>query len=376
MTKVIAFYLPQFHQIPENDKWWGEGFTEWVNVKKAKPLFKNHIQPKIPLNNNYYDLSNNDVLTWQINLARDYGLYGFCFYHYWFKGKKLLEKPIEDFLKNKSQDFPFCLSWANEHWTNAWVSNKNSVLMEQDYGNIHDWKNHFNYLIQFFKDRRYIIENNKPVFIIYRPELIDCLEEMLNYWNNQAKENGFDGIHYIYQHPSYRYSNKRCDRLFENYIEYQPVDAQTKMLSQNFKTAREVKRRITLFLEKKMKIDLRYITNRTLKKWDYDKIWNQILTSVPENEKAIPGAFVNWDNTPRRGRNGSVYQNFTIDKFSKYFSEQIKRSQRIYKSEYLFIFAWNEWAEGGYIEPDVKNNYAVLEAIRDAIRQVDEYEAK
>lgn len=368
MTRIIAFYLPQFHQIPENDEWWGKGFTEWVNVRKGKPLFKNHVQPKVPLNDNYYDLKDNDVMTWQISLAKDNGIYGFCFYHYWFKGKKLLEKPIENFLGNKTQDFPFCLSWANEHWTNAWVSSKNTVLMEQDYGNIEDWDNHFNYLLPFFKDDRYIKEHNKPVFVIYRPELIDCLEEMLSRWIYLAKSNGFDGLHLVYQHPSYRHSNRRNDTLFDNYIEYQPIDAQTKLLSSKHKTLRKIKRYITLILEKKVKLDLRYISNRKLKKWNYDDVWKVILNSKPESMKAIPGAFVNWDNTPRRGEKGSVYTGFSVEKFSMYFNKQLKRANEVYKSKYLFIFAWNEWAEGGYLEPDTLYEYGVLEAIKDAVK--------
>ena len=159
--KIISFYLPQFHSIPENDKWWGKGFTEWVNVKKAKPLFNGHNQPHIPLNYNYYNLLDKKTLEWQVNLANKYGVYGFCFYHYWFNGKKLLEKPVEDFLNRKELNIHFCLCWANESWTNTWANGNSKIIMEQKYGTKKDWKMHYEYLSTFFKDKRYISNNNK-----------------------------------------------------------------------------------------------------------------------------------------------------------------------------------------------------------------------
>lgn len=148
---VIAFYLPQFHAIPENDEWWGEGFTEWTNMKKAKPLFKGHNQPRVPLSGNYYDLLNPETLRWQVDLANRYGIGGFCFYHYWFDGHMLLEKPVEMFLADNSLELPFCICWANEHWTNQWVSGENKVLIEQRYGGEAEWREHFEYLLPFLR---------------------------------------------------------------------------------------------------------------------------------------------------------------------------------------------------------------------------------
>ena len=152
--KIIAFYLPQFHNIPENDEWWGDGFTEWVNVKAAKPLFEGHQQPKVPLNDNYYNLLDDNVKIWQAKIAKEHGVYGFCYYHYWFSGKMLLEKPMEQMLKNKAVDIPFCISWANETWTKAWVNDEKKVLILQKYGEKDEWKQHFDYLLPFFKDDR------------------------------------------------------------------------------------------------------------------------------------------------------------------------------------------------------------------------------
>lgn len=183
--KTIAFYLPQFHRIPENDKWWGEGFTEWVNVKNAQPLFDGHEQPKMPFNKNYYDLTDVEVMKWQATLAKKYGIFGFCMYHYWFDGHLLLEKPVENYLKSDI-DFPFCLCWPNEHWTNAWVSGENKVLIEQRYGSEKEWRDHYNYLVPFFKDSRYIRKSGKILFVIYRPELISERKEMFECWNRWA----------------------------------------------------------------------------------------------------------------------------------------------------------------------------------------------
>lgn len=219
--KIIAFYLPQFHDIPENDEWWGKGFTEWVNVKKAKPMYKGHEQPRVPLNNNYYNLLDDEVKVWQAELAKQYGIYGFCYYHYWFNGKLLLEKPMSQMLSNKKIDIPFCICWANEPWTRAWVGEK-KVLITQKYGKIDDWVKHFNYLLPFFKDNRYIKNDNKPFFVIYRPEIIGCLKEMVECWDRLAKKNGFKGIDFAYQNIDFDVQKHKDDSMFSYNIEFQP----------------------------------------------------------------------------------------------------------------------------------------------------------
>lgn len=367
--KVIAFYLPQFHCIPENDKWWGKGFTEWVNVKKAKPLFDKHYQPRTPMNKNYYNLLNNDVLEWQVKLANQYNIYGFCFYHYWFSGKKLLEKPIEKFLNNKNLNTHFCLCWANESWTNVWANGNASVIMEQKYGTKKDWKNHFDYLLSFFKDERYITNNNKPLLVIYRPELIDCLEEMLDYWNKLAIESGFDGIEYAYQNVSYALSKKCNNSLFDYAIEYQPNWA---LALQKETKLQLLKKNILLFFEKKLNINLREKIQifSNLKIVEYDEIWNSIIKMKPRYDISVPGAFVDWDNTPRKGNRGLVINHASPEKFEKYFIQLTKKAQNEYKKDMIFIFAWNEWAEGGYLEPDEKNKYGYLEAIKKTIDKI------
>ena len=369
VMKVIAFYLPQFHSIPENDKMWGKGFTEWVNVKNAKPLYKDHYQPRIPLNGNYYNLLDDNVKKWQVELAKKYGLYGFCFYHYWFNGKKLLEKPVEQFLNNLDLDINFCMCWANEAWTKAWVSKSDEVLYEQKYGNQKNWEEHFNYLLPFFKDKRYIKDENKPLFIIYRPELIECLNEMLDYFDRRAKECGFSGMKFAYQHINFYKQKDKDDSRFDYNIEYEPAYSMSEIREDNkagafiFKLGKTFDK-ISFKLCKKTLSEF-YL--KKVRKYSYDELWEKNIDRVPQSKKSIPGIFVDWDNTPRRGTKGSVTVGASPDKFKKYFREKLVNIKKFYSTVYIFIFAWNEWAEGGYLEPDEKNEYQYLEAIKQVI---------
>lgn len=371
--RIIAFYLPQFHTIPENDEWWGKGFTEWVNVRKATQLFKDHYQPRVPLNNNYYNLLNNDVKKWQVELAKKYGIYGFCFYHYWFDGHMLLQRPIEQYLADSSLDLPFCICWANEHWTKAWVSKENKVLIAQKYGQRKDWELHFNYLLHFFKDKRYIKNDEKPLVVIYRPEIIGCLNEMLDCWQELAKQNGFPGLDFAYQQIGLDLQPNKDDSRFTYNIEYQPQYAVYDLIKNKHKILRKIKYHVTSILERYFYLDFRSVRTEGLIIRDYDKVWSQLLSHLPENEKCIPGAFVDWDNTPRRGSKGSVIAGASPEKFQKYLGIQIKRAKEIYQKDMIFMFAWNEWAEGGYLEPDEKFGYAYLEAVRQALLDAGEF---
>lgn len=211
MPKTIAIYLPQFHQVEENNRWWGQGFTDWVTVKNARPLFDGHRQPRVPADRNYYDLLQHDTMKRQAEMAAQYKVSGFCFYHYWFKdGRRILEKPAENLLKWTDINMPFCFSWANQTWartwtnipnSNAWVGadfenkdSNDSILLRQSYGGKKDWKEHFEYLLPFFKDSRYIYHDGKPLFLIYKPEYMFCLDNMMEYWKELAVENGLKGI--------------------------------------------------------------------------------------------------------------------------------------------------------------------------------------
>ncbi len=378
--KIIAYYLPQFHRIPENDQWWGEGFTEWVNVKKAKPLFEEHVQPKVPLNNQYYNLLDVDVMKWQTEIAKQHGVYGFCFYHYWFDGKMLLEKPVENFLEEKSIDFPYCICWANEHWTNQWVADKHNVLIEQRYGGKKEWKEHFDYLLPYFMDDRYIKKDGKPIFVLYRPDLVDDRKQMLEYWNELAVEAGLSGICAMCQRPDAILNGSNSDlSMFDYCIEYQPGIAFRDVLQkkQKFMWLRRIKRAVLLRLEKTFGISTAGMKLSKLSgevtKFRYDDVWESILSQKPMFSNSIPGAFVNWDNTPRKGVRGSAVTEYSPEKFKDYLSRQIVHAKDAYHQDMMFMFAWNEWAEGGYLEPDEENQYGYLEAIREALLENSEF---
>lgn len=369
--KIIAFYLPQFHTFPENDKWWGKGFTEWTNTKKAKPLFREHNQPRTPLDENYYNLLNDDVKKWQCDLAKEYGVYGFCYYHYWFKdGKKLMEKPLEQMLKNPEIDMPFCLSWANEPWSRRWDGSENEIIMPQEYGGKEEWKKHFEYLYDFFVDERYIKINGSPLFVIYKPEIIPNLNEMLDYWNELAKQNGFKEIVFAYQYPMFYYLKDKDDSRFTYGIQFEPFFSNT-----DIECSVKNKKEKIQFLLKNPTIFFRRIKNRLCKNrpnlYSYKSTWKRILKSKPNNDKMILGAFVDWDNTARRGKNATCYVGANPQRFKVYMKKLIEKDKAEYHKNMIFINAWNEWAEGTYLEPDEKNGYQYLEAIKEILQEED-----
>ena len=196
-ARLIAFYLPQFHPIPENDLWWGPGFTEWTNVAKAKPLFRRHYQPRLPADLGFYDLRVPEVRAAQAKLARDSGIEGFCYWHYWFAGKRLLERPFSEVLNSGEPDYPFCLGWANESWSGIWHGAPNRILMEQTYPGTWDYERHFYAVLDAFQDARYIRVRNKPLFVIYRPLEIPKCPAFIEQWQTLASKNGLDGIHFV-----------------------------------------------------------------------------------------------------------------------------------------------------------------------------------
>lgn len=366
MIKILAFHLPQFHTIPENDQWWGEGFTEWTNVKKAIPLYKGHIQPRCPLNDKYYNLLEKETMIWQNRLAQEYGIDGFCYFQYWFKGKKVLERPLENLLKWKEINQRFCLCWANNTWKRTWKKGAGTtwciedtkrneepgILLKQEYGQYVDWVKHYEYLRDFFKDVRYIKVDNKPMYLIYQISEIGCLNEMLECWNDLAINDGFAGIHVVSMND-YNFQSKYVEAV----VQYEPGNINQK-------------RPILKYL---IRSKINYILGeygcqfRFLNKYDYDTVWKRVLKEKPsKNIKTYTGAFVGYDSTPRQGRFAIIYKNSTPDKFEKYLTLQLKRTIKLYKSEFMFINAWNEWAEGNYLEPDKVNGYKYLEALKRA----------
>lgn len=352
--KLMAFYLPQYHAIPENDEWWGKGYTEWTAVKNAKPLYKGHREPRIPLHSNYYDLADEsgEVWKWQAKLARNSGVYGFCIYHYWFEGKQLLQKPMEILLRHPEIDLNYSVCWANETWKRTWYDQKNTVLQKQTYGGEDAWKRHYEYLNQFFQDTRYIKIHNKPVIHIYHSQEIEFLPDILETWDKLAKENGFNGVYIISGVTSMGWE-KRKDIIDGQYMfnpsfimknlnaihnmEYLIPVAVNRYLNKLFKTSRVEHR-----------IDIR---------WIY-----KIIERYPLAEGIMPGTFSQWDNTPRTGTMGMSCYNST----PQVFYEHLKKLYDSYSDtkNFIYINAWNEWGEGAYLEPDEEYGYGYLQAVQ------------
>lgn len=352
--KVLGMYLPQYHEIKENNEWWGKGYTEWTAVKNAKPLFKGHEQPKEPLENRYYDLVNAGVETWkwQAELAKQYGVYGFCIYHYWFEGKQLLERPMEILREHSEIDIKYCVCWANETWRRNWYGQQKQVLMEQTYGEEDAWKKHFEYLVTFFKDDRYIKIDNKPVVNIYRSSDINALPQMIKLWNELAQKEGFAGVYWVSAMTAGD-TDKR-DELFDAYYDFEPGYTLKKDLSKleyyRYLLRTGIIRMTNKIRSKKMlehkidtKIIYRHIEERELK------------------PKCFPGTFPQWDNTPRTGNMGLYYYDSSPELFERHLQKMYKKYSET--REFIYLNAWNEWGEGAYLEPDKKNGFAYLEAV-------------
>lgn len=349
--KIIAYYLPQFHEIEENNLWWGKGFTEWRNVKNGKKLFKGHNQPLKPLNDNYYNLLDKKTVEWQTKLGNEYGIYGFCYYHYWFKGKKILEKPAENLLKWKEIKQNFCFCWANHSWKKTW-NGLNELLIKQEYGLEEDWQEHFNYLKDFFSDERYIKIDDRPVFLIYQPEDILKFNEMINFFDKECKKIGYSGIYIIESKNNLKNLNLSSVKSSAMVLR-EPNCCLTK---------RNIFQKVTQRLKNNFSKNYLYF----VQKYKYEEFIKKSIDISKEflNEKTYPGIFTGWDNTPRHGRRGYVIEGNTPELFKKYLVEQ-KKIMKEKNIEYIFLNAWNEWAEGMYLEPDEKFEYGYLEAVKE-----------
>ena len=360
--KIIAFHLPQFHSFPENDIWWGKDFTEWNNVKKARSLFKNHKQPRIPQNKNYYSMLDIGTLKKQAELSGKYGIDGFCYYHYWFNGKLLMEKPLELLLQNPDIEQKFCLCWANEPWTRSWDGKNGEILIEQKYGGKKEWELHFQYLLPFFRDSRYIKVGLAPMLVLYRTNNIPVLGEMLSYWQKRSKEYGFEGL-YIIEENNY-YQKQAISDISDAELDFEPM--------YTLQYGRNIFQKIIWRLKSEC-MDIKYRTS--VRFYSYDSTWKLILKRKKTKRKKayIRSAFVDWDNTPRRKGKGIVFYGGNPLKFENYFAELIRRTKEE-GQQFLFINAWNEWAEGAYLEPDEGNGYAYLEAVWQARKRAEQEE--
>lgn len=363
--KVMCMYLPQYHSFPENDKWWGEGYTEWVAVKRGKPLFKGHVQPKVPINNNYYDLDKEAVSTFtkQAELAKEYGVYGFSIYQYYFKGQTLMERPLEALLSHPEIDLKYNLCWANESWTRTWYGLENEVLMAQEYGTEEDFRAHFEYMLPFFKDERYIKVDNKPVYQIYKTFDIPCFEEMAECFNKWAIENGFDGVYFI-SGKTAAGSEERTEAksLINGYYYFEPGFSLKFGLSGLQKLSYNASTAIRTLLNKFRSEDKKKLERLVNADWIYKSITDR---NYDDNE--YPGIIPDWDNTPRRSYKGLMYKGTSPEKFKKSLLI-LKDKVEGRNCDFVYVNAWNEWGEGAYIEPDEYRGYAYLEAIREAVK--------
>jgi lipopolysaccharide biosynthesis protein len=351
--RAIAFYLPQFHPIPENDEWWGKGFTEWTNTAKAKPLFPGHYQPHVPADLGFYDLRVPETRAAQADMARSAGIEGFCYYHYWFAGRRILERPFQEVLQSGAPNFPFCICWANESWTGVWHGAPKTVLIEQNYPGEDDHREHFESLLPAFRDPRYIKVNGKPLFVIYNPQGIPETKRTIECWQKLAKNAGLVGIHFVGVSGS---------------ASWNPIDwgFDAKILQLGFNRRDWVSKRTPIkWLKKKFGL-----WHGEPTKQSYNEYWDNFREFLEKEKElykypAYPSIVHAWDNTPRSGNNGFVLTGEDPREFSEYLSCIRKYSKNEGNgNNFIFFKSWNEWAEGNHLEPDFKYGSQWLSAVQ------------
>jgi hypothetical protein len=365
-ARLIAFYLPQFHPIPENNEWWGAGFTEWTNVTKATPLFRGHLQPKLPADLGFYDLRVPEVRAAQADLARACGIEGFCYWHYWFgNGRRILERPFQEVLSNGEPDYPFCLAWANQSWSGIWHGNPGAVLIRQEYPGPDDEAAHFAWALGAFRDPRYMRVNGKPIFVVYAPHDLPSTDGFVGHWRRLASAAGLPGLYFVAVSTVY---DAGID-LYRDPI-LAPFDAVTPLTPQDFLNGPGRRSRVNLrrrWRERDFGWKLRRLTEKYRRpaRFDYQHVVASALETMPDDPRFLPCVLPNWDNTPRSGVRGVVFENSTPQLFAHYLAKAVtKVSNRPAETAIVFIKAWNEWAEGNYLEPDRQYGHRYLEVIR------------
>jgi len=350
-ARLIAFHLPQFHPTPENDAWWGKGFTEWTNVAKAKPLYSGHYQPHVPADLGFYDLRLPEARHAQAELAKEYGIEGFCYYHYWFGGRRILERPVNEILLSSEPDFPFCLCWANHSWNTAWQGT-NDTLIEQVYPGWDDHAAHFDWLLQAFTDPRYLKVDGKPIFVIYKPNDIPEIQKVTDFWRERALKAGLSGLYLV--------GVSHFDQKW---------DPRTRGLDAS--TMQALPRRDGHIPWQLFSTKLKSILKRSkhpLTIWNYEDVLPMLLRNNKVDWPDYPLVLPNWDNTPRAGMRGLVLHNATPELFRGHLREAVERvADRPEDERIVFLKAWNEWAEGNNVEPDQKWGRGYLEVIREEV---------
>lgn len=360
MIKIIAYYLPQYYPFKENDEWWGDGFTEWTNVGKAKKLYRTHEQPKVPAHLGYYDLRMKITREKQVQLAQEAGVTGFCYWHYWFgEGKKLLDLPFSEVLSSGEPNFPFCLGWANESWKakvwNYQDNTKDKILIEQNYPDFDDIVTHFYDVLPAFKDKRYIMVNDRPIFVIYKPFLLPDAKLYINTWNKLSIDNGIlNGIHFV----AYTMNESETSELLN--LGFNSVNLVR--LGEHKFNKNVIKRiLIPLFKYKILKKPL------VLK---YSFISKYFAQEKEKDENIFPTIIPNWDHTPRSSNKGLVFHESNPDLFERHVLKTLKIvKKKSSENQIVFLKSWNEWGEGNYMEPDLKFGKKYIEKLKKALNQ-------
>jgi len=370
-TKVrfIAHYLPQYHPIPENDQWWGKGFTEWTNVAKATPMFSGHYQPRVPADLGFYDLRVPEVRAAQAEMAHEYGIEGFCYWHYWFAGKRLLERPFSEVIKSGEPKFPFCLAWANQTWTGIWHGAPERILIEQTYPGIKDYQTHFYELLDAFTDERYIKIDSKPVFVVYKPQQLPEPKVFTDIWRELAIKSGLQGLYFIGNVADPSWVSE------ENGFDASVLDS-LPIMCRKINSSHNGYRSYSKVISKR-------ILNSTLKRlpfkifhkpttYSYKDAIKVLFSDEEATFEEFPCIIPNWDNTPRSGSNGIILNNSSPELFRMHLREAIARvGHKDPEKRIIFIKSWNEWAEGNYLEPDLKFGRAYLDVIKDENMSVE-----
>lgn len=359
---IIAYYLPQFHPFKQNDEWWGKGFTEWTNVGKAKPLFYGHNQPRVPTDLGYYDLRLPIIREQQVQLAKEAGVSAFCYWHYWFggKGRQLLNNIIDDVHISGKPDFPFCLGWANESWkAKQWNKDGkgDKFLMEQRYEGIEDYRLHFEYVKELFADKRYVRVKDKPLFLIYKPQQFEDVEKFIGLWNKWVQDEGIaTGVYFVASLDGDESKEKWLAKGFDAV-----TPAHLPRVAYSFQHKPRLYKSFSWYLH-----------NWFGKVWQYsidDFLKYNPLKGYDEDENVIPMLLPQWDHTPRSGRKGYLLKGCSPEHFYRQSVNMLKMvSQK--DNNLIFLKSWNEWAEGNYMEPDIKDGKGYIIALRKAINKV------
>ena len=352
-ARLLALYLPQFHPIPENDHWWGPGYTEWVAIQRAQPLFRGHAQPNPPGELGYYDLRSPETRAAQADLARQYGIEGFLYWHYWFAGRRILERPFNELLHSGEPKFPFALAWANHTWNSVfWFGVRGMKLLEQTYPGLDDHRAHFAFLLQAFRDERYITVDGKPLFYLYDPFKLPDIQRVTDLWRELALAAGLKGLFIVGRglDPA-RVAEFGCDATNYDFVH----------------RIRELKPKLPLLGKWAYRHRVRSLLRQPIL-YDYQEVMPYLLKPGRALEHEYPSAVPNWDSTPRAKYSGMVYLNATPELYQEHLRQAVATvAHRPLEHRLVFVKSWNEWGEGNYLEPDRRHGRAYLEATRGVV---------